>query len=75
MQVPNRFVIGIFGANATQRHHFITCNWEGCLEAVEVPALEKCHVKAHMRRCEPWIGFDIGEKCVHVAYVIHDGNF
>lgn len=42
------------------------------MKAVKIPILEQCHVKAHMRRCEPAVGFNIGEKCIHVADVIHD---
>lgn len=75
MQFPDALMICVLAADLAQLHNVVAINREGILKAVEVPILEQGEVKAHMRSCEPVVGFYIREKCVKMSYIVHGRTF
>ena len=71
MQFFDAFVIGIFRTDPGQLHNTFPVNGKWIAETIEIPILKQCHIKAHMRRCEPVFRTNERKKGIEVPNVVH----
>ena len=72
VQLFYTFMVGVFRTDLAKLHHGIAVNREGVLEAIEIPVLKESHIKAHMRRCKPFITTNDRKKGIEVPDIVHD---
>ena len=59
------------GSDLAELQDCFSIDGKGVLKPIGVPALEKRHIKAHMRRCEPVITTNEREKGIEVPDIVH----
>jgi hypothetical protein len=52
-------------------HNVLPVYRKGILEAIKIPVVKQCDVKAHMRRCEPVITTNKRKEGIEVPYIVH----